>query len=153
MKLALIPLTIWFVSAASTILGQVSSIVFSTNSVPAGSGPRSLVLIDLNRDRIRNLAVANLFDSTISLITGGASGSFTLQENFAFTTDAPHAIAISDVDENGILDLLTANRDSDTVGIFLGDGVGGVMDPTFFSTGQGPRWIAVADLFRTSMTI
>ncbi|MCZ6677544.1 MAG: VCBS repeat-containing protein [Candidatus Poribacteria bacterium] len=103
------------------------------------------MLIDLNRDGNRDLAVANLFDSTISLIFGDASGSFAWQENFAFTNDAPHAITLSDVDENGIVDLITANRDSATVGVFLGDGVGGVQDPTFVSTGQGPRWIAVAD--------
>jgi len=118
---------------------------FSSTNVPTGDGPRSAVLIDLDRDGVRDLVVANLIGSTISLIFGDESGSFTLQENIPSVHKAPHAIALGDFDENGLFDFVTANRDSNTIGIFLNDGAGGFLTPSFITTGDGPRWIAVAD--------
>jgi len=108
-------------------------------------GPRSVILIDLDRDGNRDLAVANLQGSSISLIFRDTSGIFTLRDSISTIHKAPHAIAAGDFNEDGILDAITANRDSNTVGIFLGNGTGGFNSPTFLPSGVGPRWIAVAD--------
>ena len=47
--------------------------------------------------------------------------------------------------KDGLLDAVTANRDSNTISVFIGDGAGSFLVPTFFATGRGPRWIAIAD--------
>jgi len=118
---------------------------FSSAAVPAGNGPRSAILIDLNRDGNSDLAVANILGSTLSFIFGDGTGAFTSQGGVDAVDQAPHAIASGDFNEDGLPDAVTANRDSDTIGVFLGDGVGGFLTPTFFATGMGPRWIAIAD--------
>ena len=148
MKISILKLITFFVVMillSSSVVGQTSLLQFSSTTVPTGDGPRSAVLIDLDRDGVRDLVVANLIGSTISLIYGDESGSFTLQENIPSVHKAPHAIALGDFDENGLFDFVTANRDDNTIGIFLNDGAGGFLTPSFISTGDGPRWIAVAD--------
>ena len=43
---------------------------FSSTELPAGNGPRSAILVDLDRDGHRDLVVANLRGSNISLLFG-----------------------------------------------------------------------------------
>ena len=130
---------------AGYLPAQAPTLQFASMTVPAGNGPRSAILVDLNRDGHRDLAVANINGSTISLLFGDGLGAFTLQ-GFLETVDrAPHAIASGDFNEDGVVDAVTANRDAHTVALFLGDSEGGFSAPTFFATGLGPRWIAVAD--------
>ena len=143
--LKLITLFALIIQFTSLVVGQTSMLQFSSTTVPSGDGPRSAVLIDLDRDGVRDLVVANLIGSTISLIYGDESGSFTLQDGIPSVHKAPHAIALGDFDENGLFDFVTANRDANTVGIFLNDGAGSFLTPSFITTGDGPRWIAVAD--------
>ena len=127
------------------LLAQVPIMQFSSTTVQAGNGPRSAILIDLDRDGHRDLAVANIRGSSISLLFGDGLGAFMLLDSLDTGHKAPHAIASGDFNEDGIVDAVTANRDSHTVALFLGDGEGGFLAPTFFATGQGPRWIVVAD--------
>ena len=129
----------------SPLYAQTPQLQFSVTAVPAGNGPRSAILVDLDRDGNRDLAVANIRASTISLISGDGSGSFTLQDSIATIDKAPHAIASGDFNEDGLLDAITANRDSNTISVFLGDGAGSFIAPIFYETGRGPRWIAIAD--------
>ncbi|MCH7886472.1 MAG: T9SS type A sorting domain-containing protein [Candidatus Marinimicrobia bacterium] len=141
----LITLLLTLFQFSSQITGQTTTLQFSSTNVPSGDGPRSAVLIDLDRDGVRDLVVANLIGSTISMIYGDKSGSFTLRDSIPSVHKAPHAIALGDFDENGLFDFVTANRDGNTVGIFLNDGAGSFLTPSFITTGDGPRWIAVAD--------
>jgi len=129
----------------SPLYAQTPQLQFSIAVVPAGNGPRSAILVDLDRDGNRDLAIANIRGSTISLISGDGSGSFTLKESIATIHKAPHAIASGDFNEDGLLDAITANRDSNTISVFLGDGTGSFSAPNFFATGRGPRWIAISD--------
>ncbi|TFB10904.1 T9SS type A sorting domain-containing protein [Candidatus Marinimicrobia bacterium MT.SAG.3] len=143
LKLLSLHLTVLLLS--TQIIGQTTTLQFSLTNVPTGNGPRSAVLIDLDRDGVRDLVVANLIGSTISMIYGDEYGSFTLIDGISSVHKAPHAIAVGDFDENGLFDFITANRDDNTIGIFLNDGAGSFLPPSFITTGDGPRWIAVAD--------
>ncbi len=138
-------LLILSVISMSPLYAQTPKLQFSSTVVPAGNGPRSAILVDLDGDGNRDLAVANIRGSTLSLIFGDGSGSFTLRDSIATIHKAPHAIASGDFNEDGLLDALTANRDSNTVSVFIGDGAGGFLTPTFFATGRGPRWITISD--------
>src|SRR5262249_10846036 len=50
-----------------------------------------------------------------------------------------------DFDNNGTLDLVTADINNGTVSIFLGQGNGRFAGVGSFSVGEGPSWVAVGD--------
>ena len=145
MKVLLNALVVLSMTLVSSLYAQTPTLQFSSTSLPAGNGPRSVILIDLDRDGNRDLAVANIRGSTVSLLFGDGSGSFMLRDSVATIERAPHAIASADFNEDGLPDAVTANRDGNTVSVFLGNGTGGFLPPTFLATGKGPRWIAIAD--------
>ncbi len=56
----------------------------------------------------------------------------------------PTDIVIADIDDDGNLDIVTANRGSDNFSVHLGDGAGGFDLPAFFPVGAGPVTLAIA---------
>jgi hypothetical protein len=59
--------------------------------------------------------------------------------------DTPQSVAVADLDGDSLPDLVTANRDSDEVGVLLGNGDGSFQAGVFFAVGDRPRFVAVAD--------
>jgi hypothetical protein len=59
---------------------------------------------------------------------------------------SPQAIALADVDGDGHLDLITANRDSNDISVLLGRGDGTFHSQMRFATGIYPDALATADL-------
>ena len=62
--------------------------------------------------------------------------------------NTPRNLAVADVNGDGKLDVLTANENSSTIGVLLGNGNGTFQAPATFSAGTGsnPHDIAVADV-------
>ena len=58
---------------------------------------------------------------------------------------APAAVVTADFNNDGSLDLATANSGGNTVSVLLGDGLGGFGAASHFAAGTGPRSMAVAD--------
>lgn len=56
----------------------------------------------------------------------------------------PSDIELADIDDDGNLDIVTANRGSDNFSVHLGDGAGGFDMPAFFPVGDGPVALAIA---------
>ena len=61
------------------------------------------------------------------------------------TGKAPHSVASGDVDGDGVIDLVTANRVDDTASILLGDGSGGFRVRFACPVGNQPRAVALGD--------
>jgi hypothetical protein len=61
---------------------------------------------------------------------------------------SPFSVVVADLDDDGFLDLVTANASSDNVSVLLGRGDGTFKAAQFFPVGKGksPRSVAVADL-------
>ncbi|MHC2000252.1 cadherin-like domain-containing protein [Methylobacterium sp. CM6241] len=59
---------------------------------------------------------------------------------------APASVTVADVNEDGKLDILTANNSSNTVSVRLGDGAGGFSGTTNVSVGSEPGSVTVADV-------
>src|SRR5579872_6530850 len=57
----------------------------------------------------------------------------------------PQAVVTADFNNDGRLDLATANAGGNTVSVLLGDGRGGFGAANHFAAGPGPRSMAVGD--------
>jgi hypothetical protein len=113
---------------------------------------RQVVIADLNRDGIPDIAVTNYDSGDISILLGRGDGTFEPQRRFDATT-APFDVAVGDFNGDGIPDLAVidahGNEDS-TVAILLGRGDGTFLPEETFPalTGSGYPFstLTVADL-------
>ena len=113
-----------------------------------GRGPASVAVGDLNGDGHVDLVVANSgnFDAApddVSVLLGVGDGTFMTQALYP-TGDTPSAVVIADFNEDGKLDVATANRSD--ISILLGRGDGTLGPPTAFPAGPSPGCIATGDL-------
>jgi hypothetical protein len=92
-------------------------------TVATGSDPVAVLAADLTGDGQTDLVVANanfLGDSgSVSVLLGNGNGTFQTQQTFAASGD-PYALALGDLNGDGIPDLVVANYDSSDIGIFIG---------------------------------
>lgn len=96
--------------------------------VAVGPGSGEVVLADLDRDGHLDLLTKHLLQRCVAVRLGDGQGRFEAVPEAPMSFEyQPGAIAIGDVDNDGILDLGVASRDGDGehVRIFPGDGRGG----------------------------
>ncbi|NDC36676.1 MAG: hypothetical protein EBZ48_01340 [Proteobacteria bacterium] len=78
---------------------------------------------------------------------GGAIGSGSFQSGTTNQTGAsPGAVALADLNGDGILELVTANSGDNTVSILLGNGDGTFRASSSVATGAGPLSVTLGDL-------
>ena len=114
-------------------------------SLGAGVYPVSVVIGDLNGDGKPDVAVANMYDNTVSVMLGNGNGTFGAKTDFA-TGTGPYSLAIGDLNGDGKLDLATANMNVSTVSVLPGNGNGTFGAKTDLSTGSKPYSVAIGDL-------
>jgi 6-phosphogluconolactonase (cycloisomerase 2 family) len=122
-----------------------------------GNNPSSVAIGDLDGDGKPDLAVANYNSNSVSVYrntsTSGSidTNSFAAKVDFT-TSTGPTSVDIGDLDGDGKPDLAVANRDSNTVSVYLntstsGSIVAGSFAPKVdFTTGSEPRSVAIGDL-------
>jgi hypothetical protein len=121
---------------------------------PTGTAPWGIAVGKFQGNGISDIAVTNSSDGTVTAILFEATGS-TWQsgyEEFTYNTGFnPTSVAVGDVNNDGILDLVVANdNNNNVVSVLLGLGTGGVGNGQFHtqyqsSTGNTPVSIALAD--------
>lgn len=121
----------------------------ATNSpFSAGKGSLSTAVGDFNGDGKQDLAIANQTDGTVTVLLGDGSGGFTAAAGSPFTVGAtPFALAVADLNGDGIADLAVPNSGGSTVTVLLGNGSGGFTSAAggTFAVGNGPAGVAIAD--------
>jgi hypothetical protein len=116
-------------------------------SIWVGPGPRSPVAADLDGDSIPDLAVALDSGDGVAVLLGNGGGTYQPRVIYDLgRRHNPFSIAVADLDSDGILDIVTANRMRSTATILRGRGNGTFVQWGVVSTGHRPRWIAVAHL-------
>jgi len=101
--------------------------------VPLGLGPTAIGAADLNGDGKVDLVVTDqgrrdAGENEVSVFLGNGDGTFQAPVGFAVGLE-PVALAVADLDGDGLLDVATANAGDSTVSILFGRAGGGFSEP------------------------
>jgi hypothetical protein len=125
---------------------------FAPAVVPAGSNPLSLVVADINNDGKPDIITANSGDGTLSVLTNNGAGIFGANTNLLVGSvpsfAQPYAVTAADINNDGKLDLVSANFNDDSLTIYTNRGGGVFVSNTTVSlpSGSRPYALAAADL-------
>jgi hypothetical protein len=119
-------------------------------SVPAGENPNDLATGDFNGDGHPDVAISNHETVYLTLLFGDGLGGFRSAPISPLEIDVsphPHAVAVTDLNEDGNVDLVVDDRDQQALLLLFGNG-GGRFDSTQrVAVGGDPyRGMAIADL-------
>ena len=112
--------------------------------LPVGDGGYYAVAGDFNGDGQLDLAVANQYDDTVSILMGNGDGTFRPQVTYKVGA-YPDAIVAGDFTGDGHLDLAVADRLSNQVSVLLGNGDGTFQPQVTYAVGSGPFAIVAGD--------
>ncbi len=120
-----------------------------------GDRPGSVAAVDLNGDGMLDLASANNYSDSISVLLnttapGATTATFAAKQDFV-VSDGPFFVAAADLNGDGMLDLATPNSGTDNISVLLNTTAPGAGIPTFaakqdFGAGDAPASVAAADL-------
>lgn len=94
--------------ALLVLLNNGSGGFVSNATYEVGSGPRSVVAVDVNGDRKLDLICANETSDTVSVLTNNGSGGFGSNATYA-VGHTPISVVAADINGDGWPDLITAN--------------------------------------------
>lgn len=126
-------------------LGNFTSV--AKIDITNGVGPRAIVSEDFNRDGNIDLALVNFNSDNISILLGNGTGGISLQTQIPLSEKAsPFSIVAGDFNQDGSLDLATANGNN-TISTLFGDPSGMFTAPIDISLASGstPQSLQVAD--------
>ncbi|CAF4566284.1 unnamed protein product, partial [Rotaria socialis] len=113
------------------------------------SAPRALAVGDFNGDNRLDVAVINSALNSISIFLQNGKDIYAGVQSYSTSSKSqPYAVAVADLNSDGLLDIVVTNYGTDNIGIFLGRGSGVFNTLTTYSTGtfSGPSDIDIADL-------
>ncbi len=132
------------------LLGDGRGAFRAAGSTPAGENPAGLAVGDVDGDGLLDVAVANHDTDYVTLLFGTAAPGFEAREGSRLPVGVhphPHAVALGDVDEDGRLDLLVDDRDTQALRLFRGRGGGRFAPGEAVPVGGDPyRGMEVADV-------
>jgi hypothetical protein len=105
-------------STGSTAIGNGTFSPAATRDFPAGNGPTSIAVADVNVDGRADLVVADQTDNAVSVLLGIGDGTFGQNFELPVGTD-PVSIATADFNGDGVPDAAIANNGSNNVTVIL----------------------------------
>ncbi len=125
---------------------------FSLASTPGGvgNGPVVITTADVNHDGWVDLITANYgrgAGNTLSVLTNNRSGGFSLAAS-PVVGHGVYAVAAADVNNDGWVDLISANIADNTLSVLTNNQSGGFVTAGTNSVGGSPVWITAADVNR-----
>ena len=146
-------------STVSVLLGngngtfQDSPDYLAQHTFAVGPQPFSVVAADLNGDGKPDLVTADYGNGTVSVLLGNGDGTFQAspdylaQHTFAVGPQ-PFSVVVADLNGDGKLDLVTANRilGGTTASVLQGNGDGTFQPQHTLTVGSQPTGVTVADV-------
>lgn len=111
---------------------------------PTGYLSYRLVAADFNGDGKSDIATANTYNNTVSILIGNGDGTFQSPVEFS-TGSYPFSITVADFNGDGLTDLATANNANNSVSVLLGNGDGSFQTSVNYSVGANPIGITTGD--------
>ena len=131
------------------------SIIYDVGSTPCnsynpggggGASNCSIAVGDFNQDGKPDLAVTSDFDNEAYVFLNLGGFTFAPGPNSPIAVgNFPVAVRIGDFNRDGLLDLVVANMNDDTLSILLGNGEGTFTPAATLDAGLYPFYLAVAD--------
>jgi hypothetical protein len=129
-----------------TAVSAVAPANFTLDSnYTVGDKPISVFSADLDGDGDLDLAAANFFSHSVSVLLNSDNGSFASPAAYP-VGNYPYSIFSADLDGDGDLDLAAADYGSDSVSVLLNDGDGSFTLHANYAAGDHPTLIFSADL-------
>jgi flagellin-like hook-associated protein FlgL len=141
-------------TAIRIFTGNTNGSFAAAVSLAAGAiGSRSIALAvgDFNGDGRNDIASISQNDNNYSVFLNQGNGSFASRVSYALPNTGTNlnveAISLADFNNDGILDIITASYDANTVNISFGKGNGTFNTAVSYTQGAGnnPRTVLVGD--------
>jgi hypothetical protein len=132
-------------------------LTFTSTTYAVGSGPTYLAVADVNCDgKLDLICPLNSFDcadpggnngqgNTLLVLTNNGSGGFGTNATLTVGTGVIDVVA-ADVNGDGYVDLVSANRAANTLTVLTNNGSGGFGFSATLTVGNGPSCVVAADV-------
>lgn len=138
-----------------TTNGAVAPVFAAAQTFTVGTSPSAIAVADVNRDGKTDIVVTDQTSSMVSILlnttpSNNAAATFLTDAEFA-TGGSPIAVALQDVNGDGVLDVVTANAGDNSVSVLVNATATGTTALAFtpvhhFTLVGTPTALAVADL-------
>lgn len=92
-----------------------------------------------------SVVFVNTHDNSVNVMSGNGAGDLQSPTQYS-TGSSPRSVAVSDVNNDGIKDLVTANQGSNDVSVLLGNADGTFQAAVSYGAGSGPTAVAIGDI-------
>ncbi len=126
---------------------QAAPVLIRESAPYIWQGPWAGSVGDLNHDGIPDLVVAATFAPCgAAILLGKGNGEFSDAEYDYSIGGCPRAVDLGDLNQDGNLDAVMANPESDNIAVLLGNGEG-IFEPAVnYTVGDGPSSVEVVTL-------
>ena len=149
------------IATANLMGSDVSVLIASGNGGYAtavhyatGDSPTWIVAGDVNGDGHMDLVTADLGGGTVSILLGDGTGALAPAQSYGVggTFESPYAVALGDANNDGKLDIATANTNisNESISYLAGNGDGTFGEPVMLPIGDGsfysPQSVLLTDV-------
>jgi len=110
----------------------------------AGDGCSKILAADFDGDGSVDLATANGYSGSISILLNDGNAEFPTQVNYS-VGQMPVHLCSADFDCDGSIDIVSVNHESNDISVFMGLGDGSFAPASFYSVSLGPVAATAAD--------